>query len=365
MIKPLHIHLIAGFLGSGKTTAIVNACKFLVEQGKRIGVVTNDQGKYLVDTSFFRLQDFPTVEVGGGCFCCHYVDLERQLTTLIDTVQPDVIFAESVGSCADLVATVVKPMLQLQNTSLKPTSYSTFVDVRLLRMRLNHVSLPFSDGVVYIFDKQIEETRLLVVNKVDLVPENQRLGVLEQIQEVYPDKVILPQTSLDVDGIKGWVGLIETESVQLPNASLQIDYDRYGDGEHKLAWLDEEIEFYTRGRRLQEVAVRVVKAIMRDLRLREVSIGHVKFIVRGSEGGMAKISFPTLSDQSWESEIPMLSGSCLHVLINARAECPSDELEGLIQNSISDSAKLMDVSWSIVNFQTFHPSYLKPTYRLG
>ena len=111
----MQFHLVGGFLGSGKTTAIIQAARLLVAQGKRVGIVTNDQGKYLVDTAFFRAENFPTVEVTGGCFCCNYDDLEARLRQLQQSAWPDVIFAESVGSCADIVATVVKPFLDLQS----------------------------------------------------------------------------------------------------------------------------------------------------------------------------------------------------------------------------------------------------------
>ncbi|MBZ0290182.1 MAG: cobalamin biosynthesis protein P47K, partial [Anaerolineae bacterium] len=99
----MDVHVVGGFLGSGKTTAIIGAAKHLVAQGKRVGIITNDQGRYLVDTAFFRLADMPTVEVSGGCFCCNYGDLMMQIDTLTQQAQPDVIFAESVGSCADIV----------------------------------------------------------------------------------------------------------------------------------------------------------------------------------------------------------------------------------------------------------------------
>src|SRR5512142_726693 len=108
-----HLHLVGGFLGSGKTTAIINAAKRLIAQGRRVGVITNDQGKYLVDTAFFRLESIPALEVTGGCFCCNYDDLKGRLAQLIASAGPEVIFAESVGSCADIVATVVKPLLEL------------------------------------------------------------------------------------------------------------------------------------------------------------------------------------------------------------------------------------------------------------
>jgi G3E family GTPase len=101
----MKLHLVGGFLGSGKTTAIIQAARVLMQHGLRVGVVTNDQGKYLVDTAFFRLADIPAVEVSGGCFCCNYPNLDKSLDELVESARPDVIFAESVGSCADLVAT--------------------------------------------------------------------------------------------------------------------------------------------------------------------------------------------------------------------------------------------------------------------
>ncbi len=64
----MELHVVGGFLGSGKTTAIIGAAKYLMAHGKRVGVVTNDQGRYLVDTAFFRSEAVPTVEVTGGCF---------------------------------------------------------------------------------------------------------------------------------------------------------------------------------------------------------------------------------------------------------------------------------------------------------
>lgn len=365
MTNTLHLHLVAGFLGSGKTTAIVNACKALVRQGKRVGVVTNDQGKYLVDTAFVQLEDFPAVEVGGGCFCCNYNDLEKQLEGLVETVKPDVVFAESVGSCADLVATVVKPMLQLQHGAFKPTSFSTFVDVRLIRMRLNDVSLPFSDGVVYIFDKQIEETHLLVVNKMDLLTEEQQTAALDQIRSAYPDKVILFQASLKEEGVRDWLQRIEEGSIPLPDASLDIDYQRYGEGEARLGWLDEELEFEIPGGDSRVVAVAMMQAILASLQKTGAGIGHVKFIVRGSTAGEAKVSFTPYVSPGWEEEIPPLMGEKLSLLVNARVEMPVEHLSELFDRAVMGTTEKMGLRWARRGREAFHPSFPKPTYRLG
>ena len=137
--------------------------------GKKVGVITNDQGKYLVDTAFMKFNDIPTVEVTGGCFCCNYQDLNSQINILNDQIKPDIIFAESVGSCADLVATVINPLLKFAENDVHPLSLSVFADSRLLLRRLKGEPLPFSDDVTYIFDQQLEEAGILLINKVDLL----------------------------------------------------------------------------------------------------------------------------------------------------------------------------------------------------
>ena len=41
----MDLHVIGGFLGSGKTTAIINALKITTAHGMRAGVITNDKGR--------------------------------------------------------------------------------------------------------------------------------------------------------------------------------------------------------------------------------------------------------------------------------------------------------------------------------
>jgi G3E family GTPase len=141
------------------------ACTELLKNGIRVGVITNDQGMQLVDTGFIRNADIPVLEVPNGCFCCNYNQLERSIQSLQDTTRPAVIFAESVGSCTDLVATVLKPMLQFR-PDIKVV-ISVFTDVRILPVMVKGSRL-FAD-VNYIYKKQVEEADVIIVNKTDLI----------------------------------------------------------------------------------------------------------------------------------------------------------------------------------------------------
>ena len=77
--KPVKLIFVGGFLGSGKTTALAAIAKRLLEQGKRVGIITNDQSDNLADTVIVRelLGELgvPIEEVVAGCFCCKFEEL--------------------------------------------------------------------------------------------------------------------------------------------------------------------------------------------------------------------------------------------------------------------------------------------------
>ena len=165
----MKIHLVGGFLGSGKTTAIANVCKILSDKGITTSVITNDQGQCLVDSQVIQQAEIPYAEVTGGCFCCNYNELDSQINLLQKDYNPDEIFAEFVGSCTDLIATVLKPLLQYRESDIEQVTFSSFVDSQLLLMHLQGKALPFKDETNYIWEKQLEEAEILIVNKVDLL----------------------------------------------------------------------------------------------------------------------------------------------------------------------------------------------------
>src|ERR1700681_1626731 len=105
--------LLGGFLGAGKTTTLARLARHYSERGRQVGLVTNDQAQDLVDTNSLRAQGFATEEVAGACFCCRFDDLVGTVGRLQAEERPDVILAEPVGSCTDLVATVIQPLRDL------------------------------------------------------------------------------------------------------------------------------------------------------------------------------------------------------------------------------------------------------------
>src|SRR5688572_17698540 len=105
--------MVGGFLGAGKTTTLGRLARHYTSRGLCVSIVTNDQAANLVDTNSLRSQGFDVGAVAGSCFCCNFNGLMSTIENLGETRLPDVILAEPVGSCTDLVATVIQPLKRL------------------------------------------------------------------------------------------------------------------------------------------------------------------------------------------------------------------------------------------------------------
>src|ERR1700759_1116176 len=112
-MKRTRFVMLGGFLGAGKSTAIARLARHWISQGLRVGLVTNDQAYGLVDTQSLRAQGFDVGEVTGACFCCKFNDLIATAQQRAEENRPVVTIAEPVGSCTDLVATVMEPLEKL------------------------------------------------------------------------------------------------------------------------------------------------------------------------------------------------------------------------------------------------------------
>lgn len=358
------LHIIGGFLGSGKTTAIVAAAKQLVSLNKKVGIITNDQGKYLVDTAFYRYENLPTVEVTGGCFCTNFDDFEAKFNEIREQVDPDVVFAEAIGTSPDIVASVVKPLHELNIAGVSIKSLTVFNDVRLLRHRIQGKLMPFSEHVLYIIDKQIDNADVLIINKIDLVSREESSEIEKIVQKEYPGKKIRMQNSRDENNIKGWIDLLDSLQTYTLGISPEIDYMKFGKGETSLSWMNEKIVLDVSGRNGRDVVIGVLGSIIEAVLENGCGIGHLKFLI-GDKFHEIKTGITFLENERWKNDIPDLFGDWITILINARIEAEPERLQKIIQKSIKESADKMKIAFVESDCDVFRPRMPEPSRRIS
>jgi len=357
----MKLFLVGGFLGSGKTTAIEQAARYLLKDGKKVGVITNDQGVQQVDTRFIKGQHIPSAEVANGCFCCQYNELEKNLEYLQQLEQTEFIFAESVGTCTDLAATVVNPLLSF-NPGRYDITLSIFADVRLLVKFLQDGKSVFFDTVSYIYGRQLSEADIIVVNKIDLLNEKQQESAKKLITAAYRGKTILFQNSQSETGIQPWLAACAAVDNPALRPSLDIDYDIYGAGEAELGWLDEEIGIVTddgsAGKAAQIFCKKLYARIMADGHL----IGHLKFLVNDGKK-QKKISFTALPGTDYSDKVNMETDRIV-VLINARVQARSALLQTIVNDVIVETELEANCKITEYKLSAFQPGYPRPTHRI-
>ena len=183
------------------------------------------------------------------------------------------------GSCTDLIATVLKPLLEYRPSEIEQVTFSSFVDSRLLFSHLQGEKLLFSDETNYIWEKQIEEAEILVVNKIDLLSESELNKTKELCQKTFPSKIILYQNSLDEGSVNEWIDTLNLTRKGKVHKSIDVDYVKYGAGEANLAWLDEEIEIVTSNNSSVELAYNFISNLSAEIDRRKLPVGHLKYFL--------------------------------------------------------------------------------------
>jgi len=362
----MDIHIVGGFLGSGKTTAIATASNLLQELGIKVGVVTNDQGKYLVDSRFISFMHIPYGQVTNGCFCCNYNQLDEQIDQLRKRQGIQVIFAESVGSCTDLIATVIKPLSVYKKKETEQLSLSIFVEAALMFDFLQNSHSPFSADIAYIYSKQIEEAEILIVNKTDLISDEMLEELKRLVAGKFPEKTVIFQNSLDRESVKCWIETLLNRPSREPISywkSLDIDYLRYGKGEADLAWFDQEIEISSTSSNAVELGKQIVGHILTETEHRKWIIGHLKFILEAN-GDAQKISFTTNVSRCDLDELSLSEASEVRLIINARVETDPKSLQQMIAEVVQSVRLQNNASILELNTSAFKPGFPNPTHRI-
>ncbi len=359
----LKLFLVGGFLGSGKTTAIQLAAAQLARDKKRVGVITNDQGTQQVDTRFMKGLHIPSEEVGDGCFCCRFDMLEKSIASLQAKERPDIIFAESVGSCADLAATVINPLLSF-NPGLYEIVLSVFADIRLLVKFLQNERDIFYDNVNYIYEKQLEEADIIVANKIDLLTKDQLMQAKQLIEAEYGDKIILYQNSLSGEDIGQWLSLInnnyQNESLR---PSLEIDYDIYGAGEAELAWLDEEIGIVTKDKSAVAAGHMLIHKIYDGIIAGGYPLGHLKFLIDDGRE-QKKLGYTAMDVKQKGDDESYPETDRIIILINARVQVSPVLLQKIVADAIDETELSADCKIFENKLSAFQPGYPQPTHRI-
>jgi hypothetical protein len=342
------IVIVGGFLGAGKTTLILHAARRLAERGYRVGLVTNDQGEDLVDTALAAEATIPVTEVAGGCFCCRFPDLLAGLQRLQEVAQPDMILAEPVGSCTDLIATVLRPLVQFYGEQYELAPLTVLLDA-------SRSLDDFPADVRYLYEQQVAEAEILLLSKSDLG------GAPQPITS--RDKRIHPISAHTGDGVDEWLSMILGQTSRNPEALL-IDYTRYAEAEAALGWLNAKGQVradapYSARRWLAHL----LAALETLCGEQNAPIAHIKALVATPQARF-KASITLAGSLAWDLDSEAADTRSHEFLINARVNATPAQLEQIALRAIEAARPDAASRYYLEHFECFSPLPPQPVHRL-
>ena len=358
--------MVGGFLGAGKTTALLRLAEHFAARGRRVGLITNDQSQGLVDTSIVQAKGYPVEEITGGCFCCRFTSLTDAADRLTRDVRPDVFLAEPVGSCTDLRATVQYPLRRIYGSDYRVAPLSVLVDpIRAAHILGLESGRSFSPKVRYVYEKQLEEADIIVINKSDLLDPARRRVLEEALKARSPRADIVTVSARTGADLDGWFGRLSGQLASIP--AMEVDYDLYAEGEALLGWLNATCHLsasqpFDGNEFLQRVADR----IHQPLAGAGIEIAHFKMTISPDAGN--DLAVLNLVRTHGRAETPHQLAEELtngELILNLRAEGDPGDLSSIAMAGLRATARDMKVDARVEHSEHFRPGRPNPTHRMA
>ncbi|MBX2797871.1 MAG: GTP-binding protein [Myxococcales bacterium] len=160
---PIPALIVAGWLGSGKTTLVDHLLKQAQAEGVRLAIISNEFGDTGIDRALLDAGEEGFVELDGGCVCCRLSDaLGETVEQIVTAVRPDRLVLECSG-----VALPGEVLVQFWRPPVDALVSDEVVVVLVDAERASKEPPPDDET----FEEQLAAADLVILNKRDLVNE--------------------------------------------------------------------------------------------------------------------------------------------------------------------------------------------------
>ena len=191
----MDIHILGGFLGTGKTTLLMRLVSMYSEAGKKVAIIVNEAGSVGVDGTTIKGKGYNAIELPQGCICCTLVGaLQESVVQIVKDYSPDVLIIEPTGLA---LPESVKSSIEIIK--------GKFIDYDKIDI------VAMLDGPRYdifvtkkkdFYINQLSGADIIAINKMDLTSPEKMKEIREWIGEVFPGVKVIPMCAVSGEGVK-------------------------------------------------------------------------------------------------------------------------------------------------------------------
>jgi hypothetical protein len=236
-----------------------------------------------------------------------------------------VIFAEPVGSCTDIAATVLAPLRE-EFARYRVAPFSVLVDPS--RAAEMHGAEAHAQ-MAFLFQKQLEEADLVCMTKADVYPDaKEPAGAAAK-----PVRYLSAKTG---QGVETWLDEVLVGGLEESVAFLDIDYEQYARAEAALAWLNLSMRFVPEQAMLPaEAAGRLLDGLDAALTKAGVRIVHLKLMNTTPSGWVKAAQCANGEEPVVEGMLDASPAERHEVLLNLRVVGEPDVVEAIVRGEVA------------------------------
>ncbi len=200
----IQLILLTGFLGAGKTTLLTSI--LTAYQDKKIGVIINEFGRINIDAKLVEKDGIEMSELtNGSIFCACIKDKFVESLIAFSKTEIEYLFVEASGLADPAnMPQILKGIEPKTGTSYHYRGALCVVDGE---------NFPELVEILPALHRQVEYGDVMIINKADLIGEEDIVAVTEQIQKINPNAHIFVTSYCRVD-IRDIVEVMEAEEKQ-------------------------------------------------------------------------------------------------------------------------------------------------------
>lgn len=193
MGKKIDLYILTGFLGSGKTTMLLNLIDKM--KGEKIGIIQNEFGKLSIDGEILKSGDIEMKEISrGSIFCsCLKLNFVQALAEMAD-MDIEYLFVESSG-LAD--PSNMEEILKAVEAVRSDAPYQLKGAICLVD-GVDFLNLSAKEDLETI-RRQVVHCHVALINKCDLIDEEQAHKVENAVRQLNPTCLILRTVNGQID----------------------------------------------------------------------------------------------------------------------------------------------------------------------
>lgn len=342
----------SGFLGSGKTTAMMALTRRFNNAFGKAAMISNDLGHSgLADNKLALLGGCNASELTGNCICYQTENLVNRLEHLFGTDGCSLVLSDIPGFGVGALEHVYHRLSMDYPSQFDLAPFTVLVEPRTAEL----IRSGQAGDLRYIFNTQLEEADLIVLNKCDLLSPDMQEKYAEFLRQHYAAAQVLTISAKTGQGIDKLI-LALTEG----HASMRNPDIGYGGSEfaHAMGKISEfNSQFYVQvccndfdgNAYLRDLALSIQEA------LRAVSgeIPHLKLLAWKPEGEYAKVDLLGIY-RPLEMTAQFTSGCTeLAVTINSSAVYRASILDRVITQAMDALAQQHRLSMIVYHKEFF------------